>query len=752
MRTKFIFIYFLCCITCALNAQNISGVINTYTKVTAISCNKITTTSATGYTAGDTVLIIQMKGALVDTSKTDAFGSILNYNEAGNYEFNVIQSVTTDTVYLEGPLQKLYDPNAFVQLIRVPYYNNVTVSGTLTADPWDGNTGGVLVLTAAGSITMNANIDVTGLGFRGGSASINYFDIYSYICPDDQYYSISSGLGAPKGESIAITDTLYAVGRGALANGGGGGNHVNAGGAGGSNTGKGGQGGYASTPCPNNTDIGGIGAYTLNYNNTDNKIFLGGGGGGAHQNDDIGTDGTNGGGIVITRANTITGNNNSIIADGVDNNTPTGGGGYDAAGGGGSGGTILMEVANYNLNLNIRAEGGKGGDINSTTCHGPGGGGGGGTLWISSATLPSNVSVSLNPGLPGTHAVGSCNSYGADTGTVGTVLYNLQIPPPIPSAISTSADSICIGNSVTLNANSGYVSYSWLPGGQTTSQISVSPLTTSTYTLASVDSNACIDTSLITITVNDLPIVKAGEDDTICNGESIQLNGSGAASYNWNPSSGLNNSTIEDPTSTPSANITYTLTGTDANGCVNTDTVNIVVESPTQASFTATPTEGQIPLTVNFINTSTNASIFTWTYGDDIITEDTTTNPIHIYTEGGEYNVQLIANNTDNCPDTAYATIRTESASVLWIPNSFTPNADGENDLFIISGSGILKLEVEIFNRWGELIYEWNTLTGAWDGTHKGTPVEQEVYVYVVKAKGIDNKDYKRTGHVSLIR
>src|ERR1035437_1655864 len=141
----------------AIGATSISGVINIYTKVTAFGCNSITVASASGYNQGDTVLVIQMKGANIDTiSNTPSFGSIRKYNDAGNYEFNIIKSISGNIIYLKNALLNVYDPSGLVQLIRVPYYNNVTVSGTLTALPWNGNTGGVLVFNAAGTVTLNA--------------------------------------------------------------------------------------------------------------------------------------------------------------------------------------------------------------------------------------------------------------------------------------------------------------------------------------------------------------------------------------------------------------------------------------------------------------------------------------------------------------------------------------------------------------------------------------------------------------------
>ena len=120
---------FFVCFSLNLFTQTISGIINIYTPVTVIGCNTLTVVSSVGYNVGDTVLIIQMKGAEVDTiSNTAAFGSILNINEAGNYEFNIIQSVNGNTIFLKYVLIHTYNPSGLVQLIRVPYYNNITVS------------------------------------------------------------------------------------------------------------------------------------------------------------------------------------------------------------------------------------------------------------------------------------------------------------------------------------------------------------------------------------------------------------------------------------------------------------------------------------------------------------------------------------------------------------------------------------------------------------------------------------------------
>ncbi|MBW8052047.1 MAG: hypothetical protein FVQ77_17235, partial [Cytophagales bacterium] len=400
---------------------NIAGIINSYTKVTAInSSNSIAVISTAEFSAGDKAFLIQMKGATIDdTSNTSDFGNIISYNNTGNYEFAIIDSINGDTIIFQDTLLRQYDPAGLVQLITLPEFcnNNVNVTGTLTAAPWDGNIGGVLVFET-GVVTLNANIDVSGKGFRGGTASING----GFSCDHtDYFYTMASTRSGQKGEGIAIYGISYEAGRGALANGGGGGNEWNAGGGGGGNYGTGGRGGDQQAGCVS-LPIGGEGGYNLNYSNSADKIFLGGGGGGGEQNDNQGTPGAGGGGIIIIIADTIVGNGFSIISNG--NNVPTAG--IDGGGGGGAGGTILLDMQYYISTLNVTVNGGKGGNTTNQGVHGPGGGGGGGIIWISDSILPAGVSVSLNGGLLG--LTSNAVPHGAANGSAGNLLTDLDIP------------------------------------------------------------------------------------------------------------------------------------------------------------------------------------------------------------------------------------------------------------------------------------------------------------------------------------
>jgi gliding motility-associated-like protein len=138
----------------------------------------------------------------------------------------------------------------------------------------------------------------------------------------------------------------------------------------------------------------------------------------------------------------------------------------------------------------------------------------------------------------------------------------------LPTVGAGNDQSICLGANATLSG-SGATTYSWNNG--VTNGLAFSPAATATYTVTGTDANGCINTDQVVVTVNALPAVNAGTDQTICIGAQVTLSGSGATTYTWN--NGVNNSTAFSPTTTT----TYTVTGTDVNGCQNTDQVLVTV-------------------------------------------------------------------------------------------------------------------------------------------------------------------------------
>jgi gliding motility-associated-like protein len=151
---------------------------------------------------------------------------------------------------------------------------------------------------------------------------------------------------------------------------------------------------------------------------------------------------------------------------------------------------------------------------------------------------------------------------------------------PIPEADAGEDQSICTGD-VTQLEGSGGVTYQWVPPVGLTDAFDpntdASPNVTTTYTLIVQDNIGCSDTDEMTLTVNPLPAANAGPDQAVCIGESVILQGSGGTDYVWSPGTYLDDPTSQLPESTPESTITYTVTVTDINQCVNTDSVNVVV-------------------------------------------------------------------------------------------------------------------------------------------------------------------------------
>jgi len=434
MKKHFIAFFFPFLFNYSANAQstNISGTINAYAAVTGFSCQTVNVSTTNGFSVGDRVLLIQLKGAIIDSTNTPSFGTILNYNGAGNYEMGTIQSIAGNSINLADSVLRQYNVNGAVQLVKVPVYGNVNVSAPLTCQAWNGITGGILAFQADSLVTLNADIDVSGKGYRGATL----FNGSLVNClGDTSNYRLPSGTAstAHKGEGIVNYNSTRADGKGANANGGGAGHDCNGGGAGGGNFGLGGYGGDSkcNVSCPPYfyQNSGGEAGKSLTYSNLVNKIYPGGGGGAGHQNNSGGSPGTNGGGIVLIITDSIEGNNHYIRSDGINNTLIAN---IDGQGGGGAGGTILFSCKGYNA-LHVSVQGGYGGvdNFSGSDCHGKGGGGGGGVIWTSAPVL-SGMTKYLNGGLPGVFTAPGSYCYngsnGASAGQPGISIIDLLIP------------------------------------------------------------------------------------------------------------------------------------------------------------------------------------------------------------------------------------------------------------------------------------------------------------------------------------
>lgn len=201
------------------------------------------------------------------------------------------------------------------------------------------------------------------------------------------------------------------------------------------------------------------------------------------------------------------------------------------------------------------------------------------------------------------------------------------------------------------------------------------------------------------------------------------------------------------------------LTATSNNGCtsfLNKPQMIQVFNLPV-AEFTATPNPATvIDPSITFINqSSTDVNYWHWDFGDSITLSPHTSNPFHIYpTEAiTSYLVTLIVHNSDGCYDTVPHEVFIGPEFTFFIPNVFTPNGDGINDYFFGSGIGIIKYDLWILDRWGDMIFHGKELTDKWDGKANGgsNAAQIDVYVWKVTLTDVFNKRHDYIGVVSLV-
>lgn len=555
-------------------AQQISGVVNQYVAVTAVNANSVNVASTQGFSVGDRVLLIQMKGATISATNNANFGQIQNYGDAGNFEFTNIASINGNTITFVQHLCKSFTISALVQLIKVPVYNQATIVNTITAPTWNGTVGGVVAIEATSNIAFNANIDVRGQGFAGGTWTSNFF-----ACGDVNYANSGNAAGK-KGEGIATAPFNMDGNRAPLASGGGGSNSGNPGAGGGSNGGFGGRGGNEFFGwCTLNASFG-MGGYALNYSNY--RAFLGGGGGGGYRDNGLTvTNGSRGGGIVFLIAPTIQGNNAQIVASGanVAGNTDS-----EGAGGGGAGGCVYLLTQSVVTPLSVDVRGGNGGNIFSTlwssACHGPGGGGGGGAIVFQQGVLPANVNPLLSGGQSGSvlHSGPACagTPHGAQPGASGILQPN-YLPPGPSGGVNLGPDTLlCPGSSVTLQPDSIYASYTWSNGS---SGVSLAVTVPGTYWLDVPSGCGVARDSIVVTMVPDT--FSLGSDLFHCLGDSSLLTASlNYQSYTW---SNGNQGVVDW---IQNAGI-VAVSVVDGNGCTFTDSVNVVIFQPDTTQLSA---------------------------------------------------------------------------------------------------------------------------------------------------------------------
>ncbi len=378
--------------------------------------------------------------------------------------------------------------------------------------------------------------------------------------------------------------------------------------------------------------------------------------------------------------------------------------------------------------------------------------------------LPNAGTVTVTPAVTTTYTLNIVDGAGC---TAGPLLYTITVAGPV-SVNASGASPICLGGGTTLNATAsggyGAFTYNWMPGNLPGATVNVTPNATTTYTVTASDGCGQASTQTVTIFVTQPPTVNFTADTTRgCSPLLVQFNvdttGFGPATFLWDFNDNGATSTAVNPSHnfiTPGCH-NVSLTVTVPPGCSTTQTYPCMISTYAQpaAIFTATPTFTDIlDPTIDFTNSSTGATGWTWNYGDN----NTSVNwqESHTYDLPGLYPVVLIVTNDSGCTDTAIIDITVNDYHTFYMPNAFTPDGNGRNEIFGPVFTNILAegYSMMIFDRWGNLVFESDRPEKGWNGTWKNTgqPVQQDVYVWRIQYTDNMYKQYKLMGHVTLLR
>jgi gliding motility-associated-like protein len=375
--------------------------------------------------------------------------------------------------------------------------------------------------------------------------------------------------------------------------------------------------------------------------------------------------------------------------------------------------------------------------------------------WLLNGTLIAGQSnASLTISTPGNYQLITTTSQGcSDT----SVVYNIADAGAAAPSISSSIGSFsfCEGESITLSVNGNYSNYQWqLFNSNITGANSSSLIVTQagTYSLQ-LTINGCNTASPpVQVIVNTLPLANIiASSNVFCNGESISLQSENIAdTYQW-----LFNGSVL-PLNQQQINVgeagTYQLTLTNAQGCTaQSNAVNILESVIQPVSIIYDTTFGfcvgeALTLTASPIGYAT----YQWYLNSVPVSTQNTINA----SASGIYN--LVVTNSDDCSTETSVNLLFNDCGSIYLPNAFSPNGDGINDMFRPLGNDIASFEMWIYNRFGEMIFYTNNKNIGWDGTYNLVNAPVGVYVYHFKAFDISGKELfhngTNKGNVTLLR
>ncbi len=369
-------------------------------------------------------------------------------------------------------------------------------------------------------------------------------------------------------------------------------------------------------------------------------------------------------------------------------------------------------------------------------------------------TQPGTYTVQLIATYPGTCKV-------VDTVTHKFIALAIGATDTLPTLILCSGRSGQIGISTGVDST---VSYQWTPATYLNQSNIPNPIaspTQSTNYQLVISAGACSDTFIQKVLVDSDALVVQGGSIS-CPGDTLTLHAADSEtghqlSYVWQPAAQvISGDSSANPLVKPYQTTTFVVTAVNPKGCTLTDSIVVSVTSvlPTVHAYATPDTIPYGDTTQLNLNLSANVISINWQADSTIIGSLTIANPQADPKVTNAYYVEVADSGSCKKYDTVivYVVQPPCSQTNIYIPNAFSPNGDGKNDVLYVRGNGITELYFAVYDRWGQRMFETHDQTIGWDGTFKGKKLDAAVFGYYVEGMCPSGDKFKKKGNVTLLK
>ncbi|MGZ3901308.1 MAG: T9SS type B sorting domain-containing protein, partial [Bacteroidia bacterium] len=358
-------------------------------------------------------------------------------------------------------------------------------------------------------------------------------------------------------------------------------------------------------------------------------------------------------------------------------------------------------------------------------------------LPVTGLNNPNSASVSASPSSNTTYTVTGTDVNGCSSSFTSAVLVN-----PLPVISITSPSVICAGQTATMSA-SGANTFTWSNSVTSASQ-TVSPVTATSYTVIGEDANGCKKTMVQILNVLIQPTLSIAGTPTMCLGDQLQLTASGGTVYSWNTGDTTNIVTVSPP-----ADSTYVVSS-GISPCNSSTVFAVTVYTPAPANSYADPSTIIYGLSSTLYANGSAGSTYTWSSSPDINCISCNNNIVTPETSS-IYTVTI--RDSYGCITTNTLLVNVEViCGQVFVPSGFSPNGDGFNDTWCVYGNCVKTFNLQVFNRWGEKVFESGEKDHCWDGSYGGVIQNDAVFMYQFSATLINGETVVKKGNVTLVR